>query len=245
MILPVVLSLLALGATNTVSGSLYATKPTADTIYRAGHNVSVTWIDDGLKPHISNMGKFIIDLYARNGPYDEHVMTLAKNVSPLSKSHRVYIPHSLGTNRSDYTLRFICKDPLLTVYTADFTISDGRPPISTRSLELDSATPTLTTPHLPVAPTSNMQPFFLTLVMPDLTLVSQLPPRPTPTPVTTFYAGQEQEDQGSDSSSRLGPAKSRPTSASWSRFAVLDIEKIKFRIVFILWPALMGITMAI
>ncbi|KZT18412.1 hypothetical protein NEOLEDRAFT_1143432 [Neolentinus lepideus HHB14362 ss-1] len=148
---------------------------------------------------------------------------------------------SSGTEELDSTLRFISKDPVLTIYTANFAIR----PFSSNTLSNSTAIEPSPTTQAPVdpAPSNDMQPFFLTLVMPNSTVVSELPLRPSPTPVTTYYAGEEHYNS-SPGPGQFQP-KNKPYSASLSRSAVVDLEKLKFRIIFILWPALMGITMSI
>jgi hypothetical protein len=44
--------------------SLYPTKPTANTTYIAGQAALVTWVEDGVKPHLASWGRMKIDLYA-------------------------------------------------------------------------------------------------------------------------------------------------------------------------------------
>ncbi|TFK50501.1 hypothetical protein OE88DRAFT_1808811 [Heliocybe sulcata] len=224
-------TLLVLATSSLASAAFYPTQPIADTVYSAGHAAFISWTDDGPRPHLGNMGNVSIDLYGQ----DEYLATLAEAVPPTSKSVKVHIPPNIGSSRPDYILRFVCKDPPLTIYTANFRI---RPTPPTSSLSTSQASDTQS--RLAPTPTNNMQPFFLTLVTPNSTVVSELPPRPTPTPVTTFYAGDERYDTPS------GPGELQPkTKFSASRSAVVDLEKLKFRIVFILWPALMGITMSI
>jgi hypothetical protein len=49
--------------TTSVSAALYPTQPVADTVYSPGQLALVTWIDDGQKPHLKDMGPVKLDLY--------------------------------------------------------------------------------------------------------------------------------------------------------------------------------------
>ena len=44
--------------------AFYPTKPIANTTYVAGQAALVTWVEDGVEPHISSLGRMTIDLYA-------------------------------------------------------------------------------------------------------------------------------------------------------------------------------------
>ena len=44
--------------------SLYSTKPIANTTYIAGQAALVTWVEDGVEPLLSSLGRMKIDLYA-------------------------------------------------------------------------------------------------------------------------------------------------------------------------------------
>jgi len=46
-----------------VSVSLYPTQPIQDTVYYAGETALTTWIDDGISPLLSDMGRIVIQLY--------------------------------------------------------------------------------------------------------------------------------------------------------------------------------------
>ena len=54
---------LALGG---VLASLYPTSPVADTVYGAGRQNLVEWIDDSPKPHLYEISVLKIDLYLDN-----------------------------------------------------------------------------------------------------------------------------------------------------------------------------------
>lgn len=82
---------------------------------------------------------------------------------------------------------------------------------------------------------------YLTLVLPNATVTSALQPvrtsaRPTPTrpPISS-----DEEDAYLHAQSPQYIAGASPVGHR------IDFEKLKFRLVFILWPALIGITMAL
>lgn len=50
----------------SVKASLYPTQPVADTIFRAGQSVALSWIDMGSSPSIEDTGKMDIKLYVAN-----------------------------------------------------------------------------------------------------------------------------------------------------------------------------------
>jgi len=212
--------LLALACLKFVSSSLYPTRPIADTTFISGQLASITWIDDNThKPQLLQMGPLKIDLYAGKHTY---VKTLANNVSPGARSLNVTLPTNLSAYGSAYTLRFTSKRPApLTVYTALFTIIDNATafelnPISTANI--------------------NGTQLLLTLVLPSSTIVSELTPTPSFAASSTVVANPLPS-----SSDGLNRVLNGGVSTTGKRF---DMEKFKFRLVFIVWPALIGLSMA-
>lgn len=129
-------------------------------------------------------------------------------------------------------MRFISADPPLTIYTAYFTIKNST---------VLSPDPITTPPSLPTV-TQNpgvMQPF-LTLVLPNVTITSRLLPTSTIAAATTIYASSL-----NDHGDGLNQIHYNGVGESATRSKRIDLEKLKFRLVFILWPALIGITMAL
>lgn len=83
---------------------------------------------------------------------------------------------------------------------------------------------------------------YLTVVLPNATSVSALTPqrttaRPSPSiaPVTPDEEDAYLHPHGPSSNSAAG----------FSLGGRIDLERLKFRIVFVLWPAIVGITMAL
>ena len=86
---------------------------------------------------------------------------------------------------------------------------------------------------------------YLTLVLPNTTIVSALPAHsvtskvstPTVAPITPEDEQAYLHSHTPNSDANVSPANSINHR--------IDFERLKFRIVFILWPAIVGITMAI
>ncbi|KAF9223085.1 hypothetical protein BS17DRAFT_152889 [Gyrodon lividus] len=136
----------------------------------------------------------------------------------------------LGLERTTSTLRFATDTPLNTVvYSADFMIG----PANTTDLNVNvSATPTTglgtgtqsssTSP----AHTSSMGPA-------PLSSNRSSEPSTVVVPPSRPDAGGQQQPQGS----RQGKSNNAGRR--------IDVEKFKFRLVFVIWPVLMGVTMAL
>ncbi|KDQ53972.1 hypothetical protein JAAARDRAFT_197072 [Jaapia argillacea MUCL 33604] len=226
----------------SVHASLYPTRPTSTTSYTAGHNASIAWTDSSSPPHLSEInGTMKIELYAGDNVF---LSVLKDGLDPLEMGCEVYIPGKLGTGYSNYTMRFITTQPPQTIYTSYFTIANASTPNRTTA-----ATSTIQTQ-------TAMQPLVLTITIPpsnpstfvdpatyiDAASPSQsIPDSLSQQSVTTFYPPAYTTYPGSNnqitssafsSNGKLGPR-------GW------DFEKLKFRVVFILWPALIGITMAL
>jgi len=61
----------------TVLGNLYATRPISNSVYQAGKEDQIVWIDDGKPPHLTDMPKLQADLYNPDNvrprlPYPPH-----------------------------------------------------------------------------------------------------------------------------------------------------------------------------
>ncbi|KAI9064754.1 hypothetical protein FKP32DRAFT_1625347 [Trametes sanguinea] len=227
------LALVALMSANCARAGIYGTSPVADTVLSAGRIATVTWRDDQTEPSIDDMGPVKLDLYVGQS----FVTTLAEDIDPASGSTDVWITPSLMHNGSDYHMRFVCQDPPLTVYTADFGITDMANMAPLDGLTID--------PHNESVPTVTYITPMLTLVLPDATVVSTLKPTPVtmrPTPTAPPFTVEEDDEPRVPAPTQTGAAVAmlgigkRPT---------FDMERIKFRLVFIFWPALVGISMAL
>lgn len=132
-------------------------------------------------------------------------------------------------------MRFVFSHPPMTIYTASFTVDD--------------------TNAVDIAPSqgvnANLTIEQLTLVLPETTFVSFLATR-TSTPAsaaTTVYADPLEGQSGGSGLNKPNSAGRRmgflngPSAFDWMKR--VDTEKLKFRMVFIAWPALVGISMAL
>ena len=78
-----------------------------------------------------------------------------------------------------------------------------------------------------------------TLVLPNATTVSEIAQTSNIVTATTIYADPLRNGQGDTGLNKIH------NGAGASASKRVDLEKIKFRLVFILWPALIGISMAL
>ncbi|KAG2753737.1 hypothetical protein P692DRAFT_20721588 [Suillus brevipes Sb2] len=218
LLVTVLLALLAL-----VSASLYPVQPIQNTVYYAGQTALTRWIEDGTYPLLTNMGGVTIQLY---GNSDTYIATLATNVSPGAKSYQLNIPRSLLPNASNFTLRYITNTPYnMIIYSADFKIM----PVTGDTLSTNASSVTSST-------SENL--FFQATTTPSLSAPAPSGSGPsTQSPTNNAVPPLRPGDVGNinqpSSNSRNGAA------------GRIDIEKLKFRVVFILWPALLGVTMAL
>ncbi|KAH9846384.1 hypothetical protein C2E23DRAFT_853037 [Lenzites betulinus] len=211
-----------------VWAGIYGTWPVADTVLSAGRVTTIEWINDHRKPSIDAMGPIKIVLYVG----ENAVATLADHVDPASLAANVWISPALGHNGSDYHIRFICQDPPVAVYTADFTIIDMASISPMDGLTTDA--------HNESAPTVTYITPQLTLVLPDATVVSTLKPTPITMRPTATAPPLSFEKDGWHPELPIGAAMSM-----LGKRSTFDAERFKFQLVFVFWPALVGVTMAL
>ncbi|TCD68133.1 hypothetical protein EIP91_011498 [Steccherinum ochraceum] len=256
----------------SVSASLYPTYPLAKTVWKGGRVECVTWVDNGAPPKLEDMGRVDVELYV-NG--HTHVATLAKNVNPESKYHQFKVLPSWGPDDHNYHVRFVSQHPPSTVYTADFTIEDMHynstaaysHAIAEEGKHAATATAAATNGNTEQKLTSttsvSLYTPVMTLVLPDTTIVSTLAPttpKPTlskgpsqgiaaaaATPMPTTPSIVIQPDPNADGEKVHGGtiSSSKKTSNASATTRRVDMEKLKFRVVFILWPVLIGLSMAL
>ncbi|KAI0064773.1 hypothetical protein BV25DRAFT_1799959 [Artomyces pyxidatus] len=203
--------------------SLYPTQPVANTVLAAGRIVTVEWMDDGKSPALGDLPHLRLELL---GHGDTLITTIAPDVDPTSLSHQVWISPSLGGNSSDYYFRFAAENPQTSFYTSRFTLTGMAGSNASTAAASDGTTGAV-----------------VPLLLPNMTTA---PPatsaRPTSATMRSFTM-----------SSVVGPPTSLPSGNSTGKEEKkqassgerVDVEKLKFRLVFILWPALMGISMAL
>ena len=127
-------------------------------------------------------------------------------------------------------IRFDCKKPQLSIYTASFTIIDmSSIPAAGQQTQPNPTTGGFFTPYL-------------TLVLPNETTVATLAPQRTSTKPSPTLAPISPEDEDAYLHSHSPKTNNAGESPIRHRF---DFERLKFRMVFVVWPALIGITMAL
>ncbi|KIK95789.1 hypothetical protein PAXRUDRAFT_355644 [Paxillus rubicundulus Ve08.2h10] len=205
------------------SASIYPTQPIQTTVWSVEQPMLVTWVDDWQYPTLDVMGPCQISLYRDT---DTYLIKLASGVDPQSKSQQVTVPADVLKDGSTYTLRFVTDTPLDTVvYSADFMIDSANTTHASTTSTVgtgagssgNSTSPARTSSTGPAPISSNRSSEPSTVVVP--------PSRPG------NVGGQQ--PQG---------ARQAKSNSAGRRF---DVEKIKFRLVFVIWPVLMGITMAL
>ncbi|KAA1467538.1 hypothetical protein DENSPDRAFT_251109 [Dentipellis sp. KUC8613] len=243
-------SLAALAAVaGTVEATLYPTQPVQNTVLQAGRSATIRWIDDGKSPLMWESRDMHIELYGgevsashshrhrvvyKSHWPQAHLGTLANNVDPSVLSVEVWISPELASNSSDFYIRFIGKHPAFTVYSSRFTITGmaGSDSTNVSTIPVGALTNSDTSGAVPY----KTAPIF-TVVLPGTTLTSSQLPVQTPTTISA----PSLPSHSSEAKSPEQPEKADQRNGVVGR---VDMEKLKFRLVFILWPALMGITMA-
>ncbi|KAG2065642.1 hypothetical protein BDR04DRAFT_1172901 [Suillus decipiens] len=211
-----------------VSASLYPIEPIQNTVYYSGQTSLTRWIDDGTYPLLSNMGGITIQLYCNS---DTYLATLATNVSADAETCELNIPRSLSLVRdaSNFTLRYVTNVPYdMIIYSADFAIvvrGDSLP--AGTNINTNTNTNTTGSASSPARSTTSTQNLFFQ--------ATNLPSSSTPSPTSIVMPPLRPDDIGN---------VNRPSRSAGSAGRI-DIEKLKFRVVFILWPALLGVTMAL
>jgi len=217
---------------------LYPTRPVANTVYEAGKEATLAWIDDGASPHLDGLPKLQLDLYSLDNML---IKTFDKSLDPTAMKFGVWLSPTLGGNGSGCYFRFHSNNPTYDFYTARFTInglqgasSNTTGAVAAAAVGVSNATksqstgsasepvPMTLTFHLGSSlalPTGqNLIPTNLPSTLPSATLVSH----------TTITA-----EPWSKNAAKSG------------KFGDFDFETFKFRIVFFLWPAMMGISLAL
>ncbi|EMD36590.1 hypothetical protein CERSUDRAFT_74518 [Gelatoporia subvermispora B] len=240
----------------SVNANIYTTYPVASSVLYAGRSATVSWINDNTQPALQDMGPVKLELYNGN---DTFVASLADGVEPTSRSQQVWIAPTWAHDGSDYYMRFVCNNPELSVYTARFSISHVEgdvAPVTSGSGSNDAAVASLigTTPALvgtPPAPTRMM-----TMPTSNSTAGSTIGPTPSavrstsiaPSATSQTQTQQPQNQSQNSQDENENSVNGRKTGAGTGiigRRSTVDLERVKFRLVFILWPALVGITMAL
>nr|VWO97994.1 Uncharacterized protein [Ganoderma boninense] len=143
----------------------------------------------------------------------------------------VWISPSWRHNGTNFYLRFTCEQPHHVAYTADFTVTGMStiPPFDG-----------------PTIGTHNESTFTIAYVSPKLTVTL-----PTTTSVKSIAYSPSQASgfappiASLENDPRMPPTKAGSAAAGLRKRPTVDLERLKFRFVFIFWPTLIGITMAL
>ncbi|KAF7303887.1 hypothetical protein MIND_00618800 [Mycena indigotica] len=217
------LNFIGLSLLQMATASLYPTYPIRDSVFFPDTIECVTWTDSVSSPRLSEMGSLSIDLC---NTYGDNCIRLAHKVSPRSRSHCVHIPANLTTWDHYVFILETCSPTTQQFWTADFTVN-------TPASQL--------TPPPPSDGNRTNIDRLLTLVLPTTTLVSEIPPALTTIPAAiTITAGPPPADGGGGIGlNRLGsPNASAPRKGN-------HLHKTRLRLFYVLWPSLIGVSLAL
>ncbi|KLO18321.1 hypothetical protein SCHPADRAFT_936383 [Schizopora paradoxa] len=208
---------------------LYPVLPVANSVFNGGSLNTISWIDDGSKPSLVDMGPVSMDLYVDKAS-TKYLMNLAQDVDPRKKSQKVFIPPSIWVNSSTFYILFTSTrtKPPTTVYTADFTIinltgAGGIHRNGSGTLPSNSTTAPPGSPSSKILNNGKSNPTTSSLVVSGNTASSQ-------TQSTTSVPSPNIAPK-----SNAAPSSRRRQVSSVSRY----------NLVFVMWPALFGLAMAL
>ncbi|KAG8990145.1 hypothetical protein FRB93_003311 [Tulasnella sp. JGI-2019a] len=244
------LAVLLLSAANA---ALYPTRPIQSTTFTAGKDELLTWLDDSNPPHVYHLSNLTVQLMINN---DELVSTLATDITPTDYAAMVNIPTYIGVNGSGYYLRFVPESgDQAPIYTGKFAITglDGsasyreadpndkgqydigsKDYAASSTLTYDVAAATVaTTTNKNGRTTSSASDFFAAFVTPTsiatFTTPFSLFSNPTPTAATATRVDSANRNAGSARFQRPSTGNGIGTTG----------------MVYLLWPFLMGVAMAL
>jgi hypothetical protein len=140
-------------------------------------------------------------------------------------------------------IRFVTTYPYSIIYTADFKILEQAPsqshlissPSITAHADLSQSTIQQQTQQTGQDGLVTFQ--LLTLVLPNTTIVSQLSPSPVVLATVTTVTVSDDALPTPTSEKQQGGKNASPSR--------IDLARAKFRVIFVLWPALIGISMSL
>ncbi|KAH8809663.1 hypothetical protein DL96DRAFT_1628758 [Flagelloscypha sp. PMI_526] len=225
---PLFLILLVSGFLNLVLGSLYPTSPVSDTVFYAGQPANISWMNDRHNPPLKDLGNVRIELWAGKN----NISVLGEDIDPQAFSYFPTMPNLtyLGEQRI-YGIHFVPHNKQYeTIYTARFSIQEPPPSMkSTSNSSKDHA--------------------YLTVVLPSTTYVSTLDRQTAPSASSTLVVDaihtQSLKDSPSFQSSSNDGGGQKPFHVNAAVGPRFDVEKMKFRLVFMMWPVFFGVSMAL
>ncbi|KAF5390930.1 hypothetical protein D9757_004068 [Collybiopsis confluens] len=237
------------------SARLYPTRPVQGTVYRSQKCDPITWKDDGKSPNMQAMGLMSVDLYLGtkrlfrvDDAYSDAGMLMLCPPGPsdfswpqnfesdfLCEAEATILSRVVRNADSCFgsTLWFTSEDENTTVYTHDFRILGVSATNETSS----------DVPQASVTSTSATTSAKAATVTTSASTLSHQRPSGYDTSSTTVYADPL---PGSDEDGKVdinrAHHKYHGGAFSWKG---MDTERMKFRFVFIVWPAIIGISMAL
>ncbi|KAF7760108.1 hypothetical protein Agabi119p4_10784 [Agaricus bisporus var. burnettii] len=198
--------------------ALYPTQPVAKTVFATGSSALVTWKDDTHVPHVYDLGDLVIKLYTAQAVY---VATLALGVNPNSFGTQVTFPADLR-NDTLYFLTFRGPGLQRNIYTANFAIVSDPTLVKASSTTLSAVPPVQS---LLADGSTNSTAANMNLTSPGQQMFTST----TMLPVSTVAA-----DQYGSPYRNNGAVHSRAS----------QLEQAKFRLLFVVWPIMFGLSMA-
>ncbi|EJD04804.1 uncharacterized protein FOMMEDRAFT_153926 [Fomitiporia mediterranea MF3/22] len=217
----------------SVGASLYPTTPVQATVWRSGWN-NVTWIDSDASPSLAEMGPCFMDLWVDDNE-PKHLTNLASDVDPQQLFYRAFIPADLWENASNFFIVFSSDNPPVKYYTADFTLTDMTGNRTSTPGEKLREAPASSSPESATSESSsrtsgpgggNNDLVTVTMEMSDTSAA------PFPTVQTTSAAG------GANPVSAL-------TNDASNGGRHVHKPSMRFNFVFVLFPALFGLALAL
>ncbi|KAG7095258.1 hypothetical protein E1B28_006031 [Marasmius oreades] len=232
----------------TLAG-VYITEPWADSKWTACQCQTLSWKDDAHPPHLFHMtGPAVADLYTEAGHYTASVQI--DDIKSGSVTVCLPDPCTIEYRSSQYEVRINADDKIYWSHSFNITnircspnacnpqkhpqafvaaesdtiLSDARTKSSASSEILHQTTVPLAVTSSPVIGVPQNKP--------SVSTASTVPAASSDTPLQPASFGLQ--------SHRNGASTRFTKSGHW-----LDSEKMKFRLVFIVWPALVGISMAL
>ncbi|KAF9067946.1 hypothetical protein BDP27DRAFT_1328031 [Rhodocollybia butyracea] len=213
-----------------VTARLYPTRPVKDTVYQCGKCDSIQWKDDGKSPNMLDMGPVTVDLYCGN----KYVFTVGQS-DPATRILEFCPPRDFPWPKihDKYMLLFNSTNEIR--YSHDFNISG-----TSRATHINIKNSSI----------SDENPSSLRTIAGPGGRTFVLSPTPTMTSASVHTTGSltaPVATKGHDTISTT--AHAHPLTSVHRNSAFLsrgmNVEKMKFRFVFIVWPALIGISMAL
>jgi len=220
------------------SAALYPTEPVQNTVYHisaSSPSLTLTWKDDGTSPPLDQMGKMKIELYDR---YNSMVDLLAQNVDPQLYKITVNVKPGVALGTSHYWIHFVPNPPHQIVYTASFTIVNSTSASNASGTKAFGVTTSWNNSQV----TAQSAPAYtvVTAASTTYTLSHLSISHAVTTGVTTdAHTSTFSSGSGAPASTVLSSSHARSSAQ-----AALRMENVKTRLLFVFWPVMIGIALA-